>query len=89
MRPRRIGWGPPHVPLQTSILNLRFKAVTFRVSSGASAWDVHTETTVVGDQCDVIGPKSIWPERTPQGKLRTEHHQEEQQNDDGANLAPT
>jgi len=24
--------GPPHVPSQTSILNLRFKAVTFRIS---------------------------------------------------------
>ena len=28
--------GPPHVPSQTSILNLGFKAATFRVSSGAS-----------------------------------------------------
>jgi len=46
-------WGPPHVPSQASILNLRFKAATFRISSGSSAWDVHTEITVVGDQSSV------------------------------------
>lgn len=45
--------GPPHVPLQTSILNLGFKAATFRISSGTSAWDAHTETALVGDQCNV------------------------------------
>ena len=45
--------GPPHVPSQTSILNLGFKAATFRISSGTSAWDAHTETTMVGDLCRV------------------------------------
>jgi hypothetical protein len=45
--------GPPHVPSQTSILNLGFKAATFRISSGTSAWDAHTETAMVGDQCNV------------------------------------
>jgi len=45
--------GPPHVPSQTSILNLGFKAATFRVSSGTSAWDAHTETAMVGDLCRV------------------------------------
>ena len=45
--------GPPHVPSQTSILNLGFKAATFRISSGTSAWDAHTETAMVGDLCNV------------------------------------
>lgn len=45
--------GPPHVPSQTSILNLRFKAVTFRISSGTSAWDAHTETAMVGNLCSI------------------------------------
>ena len=45
--------GPPHVPSQTSILNLGFKAATFRISSGTSAWDAHTEIAMVGDLCRV------------------------------------
>ena len=41
------------MPSQTSILNLRFKAATFRISSGTSAWDAHTETAMVGDLCSI------------------------------------
>jgi len=45
-------WGPPLVPSQTSILNQRFKRAAFRISSGTSAWDAHTETALVGSLCN-------------------------------------